>query len=202
MKKTYVLLAIALIGGSVAIAIIGNQVGLTRDTWPGWVQAIGSIAALVVAIFVMTRQNSAATKLVNETDLRALQRRAKAVSALVDRAHLQLRSSIDEVQTEAESGTTHSLNMACHAGANILSQVRIALQQIPPYELGSYGMVDGLHQTINAISIFESTAASWLGDQRTSKPPQPLLNVIPKLRDAADVSYSVFKAGLAELDIN
>lgn len=49
-----------------------------------WVQAIGSIGAIVAAIKIMKRQNEEARKLAIETDARALSRRLAALEALVD----------------------------------------------------------------------------------------------------------------------
>ncbi|QKY08751.1 hypothetical protein [Janthinobacterium lividum] len=201
MKKSQIILAAVLIGGSAATTIIGNKVGLTRETWPGWVQAIGSIAALGVAIFVMSTQNSAAAKLVEDTDLKALQRRARAVSALVDHAHLQLNTCINEVENKARSGSFDKVIVAWDSGVTILRQAKSALEQIPAYELGSYGMVKGLHQSINAISIFEHASRYWLDNTGVTRPMQDVFNIIGHLRGPAGESAARFRDGLKELGI-
>jgi hypothetical protein len=58
MKYPYLTVFLLVVFGLLDIAILGNHFGLDATTWPGWVQAVGSIGALAVAIFVMKKQSA------------------------------------------------------------------------------------------------------------------------------------------------
>jgi hypothetical protein len=52
----------AAIASLIVIAGIGNKLGLDANTWPAWVQAIGSIAAILAAVWVSYDQQTKQTK--------------------------------------------------------------------------------------------------------------------------------------------
>ncbi|WP_426070202.1 hypothetical protein [Janthinobacterium sp. DSP2-3-3] len=158
MKKTYALLAIALIGGSVAIAIIGNRAGLTNETWPGWVQAIGSIAALGVAIFVMSRQNRHAARLLINADKRAMLRRADATAAVVDRAMNRLQHFCKLITDSLAAGEEKKIRSAIVTSQFALQEEQSATRSISAQELGSYKMVSGLSIIVQNLGTFDKWA--------------------------------------------
>ncbi|TNC78287.1 hypothetical protein FHI69_03060 [Janthinobacterium lividum] len=162
MKKTYVLLAIALIGGSVAIAIIGNKMGLTKDSWPGWVQAIGSIAALGVAIFVMSRQNRHAAQLVADADKRALLRRTQAAAAILDSTENKVRTSCQFIVASLADGNTQFIRDTISTAKFVVLDAQGAARAIPAHELGSYKMVSGLNKLIDVLTAIDKGFENWL----------------------------------------
>ena len=163
MKKTYVLLAIALIGGSVAIALIGNHMGLTKDSWPGWVQAIGSIAALGVAIFVMSQQNKHAAKLLVDADKRASLRRAHAAAAIIDRADSQVKRACQFIAVSLAVGNASNILSTITTTKFLILESQSAVRIIPTHELGSDKMISGLHRIIGILVAFDKGLEMWLG---------------------------------------
>lgn len=52
LKKPLFIFSFIGVIATISIALIGNWMGLTRADWPGWVQAFGSIGAILVAVHV------------------------------------------------------------------------------------------------------------------------------------------------------
>lgn len=194
MKKSHVLLGIALVGGVILTAIIGNYFKLDKTTWSGWVQAIGSIAALGVAIFVMSRQNRYAL----DADKRALLRRANAVSAILDRANAQIPQLCRTIAEGIMSGNQGRLISAMTAAKIKLAETQTAIRAIPGHELGSYELVVGLHMTLDIASTFETTLGVWL-----QAPPLPPANMIAEfmqmMSDASKAATEMHTKGMEML---
>ena len=199
MKKTYVLLAFALIGGSVAIAIIGNQAGLTKDSWPGWVQAIGSIAALGVAIFVMARQNAHSARLLAETDVRIMLRRAAAVSALVVRANERLQECTASLTSVAVPGDNRKVHIMWTVVGPTLRQCKSALEMVPAHELGGYKMVNGLHSMIDSLHNFLLLGEEWEKEVFPTFDPSVQIEYCETYRDRGIVALKIFNQGVEEI---
>lgn len=157
MKKSHVLLGIAIVVGAVVAALIGNYFGLNRETWPGWGQAIGSIAALGVAIFVMSQQNEHAAKLLVDVDKRAILRRAASVKALIEGAILQMKVCCEELPPHYQDPfrTIERILAARFTASLSIKSVRDALIAIPAHELGSYEMTKALQVIIECLSDLE-----------------------------------------------
>lgn len=159
---------LALCAGA-ALVVTGLNRELGKSDWAAWVQAIGSIAALLVAIFVMKRQNKHATELLIDADKRALLRRANAVGAVLDRAYTQLPQICNQIilglAAQNEDFVKASLTTAVH----MVKELQIAIRSIPAHELGSYEMVSGLYKTMEALSGFDKAASTWLS--RSQLPP-------------------------------
>lgn len=164
MKYPYLTVALLVIFGIADIVILGNRYDLSKSDWSGWVQAIGSIAALGVAIFVMARQNRYAIN----ADKRALLRRANAVAAILDRANVQIPQLCEAIAAGLDSGDQTRAISAMHAAKIILFEAQTAIRAIPGHELGSYEMVIGMHMTLDVLITFEKTLGIWL-----HSPPLP-----------------------------
>ncbi|WP_141750068.1 hypothetical protein [Janthinobacterium sp. HH107] len=198
MKKTYVLLAIALIGGSVAIAIIGNKMGLTKDSWPGWVQAIGSIAALGVAIFVMSRQNRHAAQLVANADKRALLRRTQAAAAILDSTESKIRNATQLIAISLTGSDTSFIRMTITTAKYVILDAQGAVRAIPAHELGSYKLVSGLNKIIGSLTTIDKGFEEMLA--QTHLPPAIGINTFLNLAIAhCEEAKTVFIEGVDEL---
>lgn len=174
MKYPYLVAALLIVFGIIDIALLGNQYELTKSDWPGWVQAIGSIAALGVAIFVMSRQNRYAL----DADKRALLRRANAVSAILDRANAQIPQLCRAIAEGIMNGNQGRLISAMTAAKIKLAETQSTVRAIPGHELGSYELVVGLHMTLEVASTFETTLGVWL-----QAPPLPPANMIAEFME-------------------
>ena len=183
--------------GAVITACIGNYAGLTKDSWPGWVQAIGSIAALGVAIFVMGQQNKHAAKLLLESDKRALLRRVSSVEVLLARALEQVKSCAEVLPSVANIGSVELLSTAKNTMIHNISEARRVLLIVPAHELGSYEMTTGMQDMIDCLGHLERTIDSWaLADIYDLAPNYDL--VLDQHYQTAKDAHNVFKRG-AEL---
>ena len=121
----------------------------------GWAQAIGSVAALAVAIYIssrqnshatrlMIKQNSHATRLMLESDTRAVRRHAAAVSAVVARAYIQLLDAARTLDRSALASSDMALPVIASGIEITTSETRKALAAIPLHDLGASDLVEGV----------------------------------------------------------
>ncbi|MFL6672914.1 MAG: hypothetical protein ACJ8LG_06460 [Massilia sp.] len=112
----------------------------------GWTQAIGSLAALLVAIYVMSKQNAHAARLLVDADTLVFRRRAAAVSAIVERAVRVANAVYDDLDiTPAEIADTADYAERLNGGRMAIQDVVATVKSIPTYELGSYDMAEAIH---------------------------------------------------------
>lgn len=199
MKYPYLTVSLLVVFGLIDIAIVGNQFGLDATTWPGWVQAVGSIAALAVAIFVMSRQNENALQLILETERRGMQRRANSVFAIVQRAHKQLNSCVDTIEKMAATGDTSKVTVAWTLTRRITTQLQIVLTAIPTHELGSFDLALGIHQSLDALNLFNHCADTDEMKQAESGQVSDLSKTCELLRKNIKTASDTFKKGMSEM---
>ena len=155
MKYPYLTVALLIVFGIIDIALLGNQYELTKSDWPGWVQAIGSIAALAVAIYVMSRQNRHAAMLLMDADKRALVRTGSSVHALMVRAEMHIGSC-----SSLFAGFATSANMAdgdafLGLSRHVIAEAKRVLVAVPAHELGSYPMTVALQNMVECLGELE-----------------------------------------------
>jgi uncharacterized membrane protein len=91
MKRFFTLAKAAVIVLSlIAVSIVLSLLATGSNDLPAWIQAVGSIAALVGAIFIMSRQNEHAAKLVADADRIATLRKVNSIRAILTRYYNQL----------------------------------------------------------------------------------------------------------------
>lgn len=125
--------------------------------WANWVQAVGSIFALAVAIFVMSRQNRHAAKLIMDADKLATLRRANSVYAIVKRAEsllVRIRENTDQRQPSGAEGDTWHLHLK--TSNEMLDDMIALLRTIPVYDLGSFEMASGVRQLLESCETFQT----------------------------------------------
>lgn len=194
----YPLLALGALAATVAT---GARLDLGKSDWAAWVQAIGTIVALGVAIFVMRGQNAAAAKLAVDADLRTHQRRARSVSALVYRAERQISNCVDAVRSVAREGNQAHMRTMLRNANKVLSARRSALEQIPAHDLGSYEMVEGLLGMIGCITVFEKIIDDYLSDPRVNMPTDQIANRMDVVTEGQERSSACFAEGLRQLGV-
>lgn len=132
-----------------AAIVLGIRLCLDRTEWAAWVQAVGAICALGVAIFVMSRQNAHAAKLVIESDLRAIKRKGQSVAVLVERALSHLENALQIIPIRIRRGNQEIAEASLLGLKLRIDEARRALIAIPAHELGSYGMTSALQDMID-----------------------------------------------------
>lgn len=184
----------------IAAVMTGVAFDFGKSDWSAWVQAVGSVAALGVAIFVMSRQNANAIHVILGAEKRALQRKALAVSAILSRANTQMESCASHFESTALTADQQKFKLATKMVSQVMSELRSALVQIPMHELGSHDLVAGLHQTINSLDLFDKSITMARDGQNSVQTMAaiPLQMVI--VRKSMGKAAETFKRGLAEID--
>jgi hypothetical protein len=162
----------------------------------GWAQATGSIAALGVAIYVMSRQNAHAARLVIDADRRTALRLVSSVGALIDRANTLILSGACEMESSASCSYAVLFNTAERIKAS-LAETKTALAAIPPHELGCHELVVGLIQMIECIRAFESTLQEVCSS--ITFPPEVIPGRARDVRTSTKIAMDNFEAGKAAL---
>ncbi|KAB8066242.1 hypothetical protein [Janthinobacterium violaceinigrum] len=199
MKYPYLTVALLGIFGVVDIVILGNHYQLTKSDWSGWVQAIGSIAALGVAIFVMSRQNAHSAKLLAEADVRVMARRAAAVSALVVRASERLQECTTSLTRAANAGDNRKFHLTWTVVGPALRQCKSTLEMVPAHELGGYKMANGLHCMIDSLHHFLLLGEDWEKETFPAFDPTFQIAYCEAHRDGGIDALNIFNQGVEEI---
>lgn len=143
----------------------------------GWAQAIGSVAALGVAIYVMAGQNAHATRLMIDSEAIALDRRLRSVLAILDEAAAQvaavkerllgegrfsfLRNGADETDEERMYVIAGSACTASFRGEPQFTDLVEVINQIPVHELGHQDLVKAVFAVRRQLINYDVTL-TWL----------------------------------------
>ena len=106
---------------------------ISSSEWAAWVQAIGSVAAILSAIWIMHLQHKHGEILAKREALRRLE----SVRAVVLHTALGVKTAIDAIAAETEAKMT--LTLKVHRDK--MSYVNGPIQAIPLHELGSFELV-------------------------------------------------------------
>ena len=116
---------------------------LSPSDWASWVQAVGSIAALAIAIGIMQNQNKHAGKLVAQADLRATLRKVDSIHAILGRYRNELQQIAGSMQTQpTEHARIVKIALRVHAGLGQVKGMQATIQTIPVFEIGSFDLAD------------------------------------------------------------
>jgi hypothetical protein len=158
------LLVCALMTAAVVLALLAGQ----ASDLPAWVQAVGSIAALFIAIFVMARQNQNAasllirqnkhaTKLVIDANRLTTLGRARSVHAIIKRSHLQIKalSNLSKMALDTRTFNPAALAVTFSNGADTIDSIKGRLAAIPVHDLGGYEMSEAILQFSEILDSYQ-----------------------------------------------
>lgn len=111
-----------------------------------WAQVIGSVVALGVAIYIMSRQNRHAARLLLDSDQLAMRRKATAVKAVIEHVHQLLGSSNTIIRSRPRDESLSVKSSRLSMIHKRVSQHERAILSIPAHELGSYHLAKSVHQ--------------------------------------------------------
>lgn len=136
---------------AIGASLIGNFLGLDKNTWPAWVQAIGSILAVFSAVYIMKRQSEHATTLAAQLEKQGTARRLASIEAIVEHGY--------QISTIVGKHTEPISNYFDYYFA-VVDPVQIqaamnALKAIPLHTLESYNMVFGVQEMVVALNKLE-----------------------------------------------
>jgi hypothetical protein len=146
-------------GGAVAVlvlgglALLGLNFELGKSDWAAWVQALGSIAAIVGAWLIGKSQSKAA--FLRALRLRERERydRVHAIFPIAARAH-ELITELD-----AEPYDLYYKDRYSEASFRVCMK---AIEAIPLHELGNFGLVEGYMEMQQALEAAAHAAAKRL----------------------------------------
>lgn len=108
--------------------------------WAAWVQAIGSITAIGVAIWIGDYQSKRAKEQAIHMDGLAVKRRHAALCSILDEAHVQCLRVAPEFSEDHLFGTYSFI----HYNERSFNDAISTLEEIPLHELDSYNVVAGI----------------------------------------------------------
>lgn len=161
--------------------------GLSPSDWAAWVQAVGSIAALGVAIFVMSRQNAHSTRLVVQANDLAILRRAQTVSIMVESSHWQMDASLSDIANAVRKGDVTDMHISLMATKVVMTEVRARLITIPIHDLGSTMLAEGVIRLTEISGVAVRLVDGWEGPSNTKKTGELLAALQTKASDAITV---------------
>ncbi|MNS20060.1 hypothetical protein D3C72_517910 [compost metagenome] len=154
-----------IIGSAAGLAIcymIGIALGVTRLEGPAVIQAIGSIAAVAVAIWVMNRQSTRAREEVIEQRQFEDGRKFRTVLAILESLlHSSVASVIEfkKIQSEFPNVFVHKFSAIQKLQLTNFSDMKDALLQVPLWEVPDHKLVIQITRCLRAqtdcIEAFE-----------------------------------------------
>jgi hypothetical protein len=198
--ETFKRVLLLVIGAAVIAAYVklGLHFKFERGDWSASIQAIGSIAALGIAIFVMHGQSKAAIKLVAESDIKTLRRRGESVAALLKYALDRMKNSRDIITVTFQEGHPAAMEVILKVCTDELSEVKRVLVAVPAHELGSYDLTHALQLTISTIDSALKTIIpdDWEALHGSLDQFTQTLNIHV---DGVEMQTNAFKIGLHQL---
>ncbi len=177
--------------------------GIEFVTWTtidaGWAQAIGSVGALGVAIYVMSRQNKHAATLIVRADRMAVLRRAASVHAILKRSHMQvqnmrLATRLRPLNISDKERLTRELEIS----GEMLDTMKKTFLTIPAYDLGSYDMAYGIVDYADTIAEYSSAIGRlYVTPERCGA--QDIIALFDMLHVGLDNSIERFERGMKSL---
>lgn len=122
------------------LIVVGMRFDLSKTDWSGWVQAIGSIAALLGAFILGKQQSATALGAIHEADRLSAQRRANALAAIATAAAEQA----DRILNVFHEQGFHYIQFRLADFDPPLDDVKAALHAVPMHEVGSYPAVTAM----------------------------------------------------------
>jgi hypothetical protein len=112
--------------------VVQNGIGLSKSDWAAWVQAIGSIGAIIGAFEVGRRQVESSRRHAMEMDRLARERKIGAIVAVAHHAVSQAKATEEGFRTIS----TDVLQVALDRGIDSLAEATDAVFSIPLHEVG------------------------------------------------------------------
>jgi hypothetical protein len=119
-----------------------SEKGMGSAEAAGWVQAIGAVAAIFVAIAVAQHQTTEAIRHASEMDKLSVARRNQAVKGILDIAYGQCLKVKPEF--EDDDHDFDILSFILTYSERTFANAILSLEAISPLELGSYDVVIGI----------------------------------------------------------
>ncbi|MGH8857686.1 MAG: hypothetical protein ACREXG_06620 [Polaromonas sp.] len=153
----------------VAVLItIGLLFDLNKSEWAAWVQAVGSIAAIVGAVWAARRQISAQVKIAQDAENLATKQFQDALRAVVDGAAKQFLKLEDEMKIEIFDDFS-SMSFLFNYEEQSFTDAINALETVRLIDLGSYELVEAIAGMKAGMIKLRSTVRAAMNRERNRK---------------------------------
>lgn len=159
------------IWATIFIAWVGNSLGLDKNSWAGWVQAIGSIVAILAAVFISKYQHQKSEQAADDTA--ALQKLAllRAIQEVVMMGEKYVDIAIAAFSKDARSVEQY---IAGRFSKDVFLDIAHVLDQVPIYSTPGTGLISGLvmmkrvmHESVKTIEMY-SAQPFWSDQYRAA----------------------------------
>ncbi|MCE3606910.1 hypothetical protein LXA47_25375 [Massilia sp. P8910] len=180
---------------------LGSSYGLSVSEWASWVQSVGSIIALLVAIYVMSRQNAHARRLIVQGDQLAVSRRAAAVHAVVAHADTRLTTAMRLTTEPAPSTQSEIVTLTRSLGhsAEMLRAMQRTVGAIPVHELGSYDMADAIRRMDDTLGVLAETLEAFVSMPAQFHDQSMIQHVNVKVSEFR-TAVALFRRGMSQIE--
>lgn len=143
------------------LLVVGLQWPLGRNEWPGWVQAVGSIAAIVAAYFLGAAQVEETIQAGIAAELRAEKKRQASILAIGAAAI----SMVDGLPDTAYNNKEGHLAIGLTYDTRVFDGLISALGNVPVHELGSAKAVESFFGIKNSLIVLQDRIEKfWILD--------------------------------------
>ncbi|MFC3457224.1 hypothetical protein [Massilia haematophila] len=143
------------ISAGAALVSIGRGYGLNAGEWASWVQAVGSIAAILIAYFLGERQAQAAVDTMREAEQLSSARTYDQIVALAE----SVEKFTESMSTIFHDGGFDYLVLRHKYDEAITESLLDSLKAVSAHELGSYNAILALTTLRKALQDFRDNMA-------------------------------------------
>jgi len=146
-----------------------NWIRMDASAWAAWVQAIGSIAAIIAAIWLMRHQTDAAAKLVAKTELLAQLRTVRTLGVAIEQICMELENAVgylDRIGFQNAEDPEQHLNLGraqfftWNRVKRAADETKNRLIEMPIYTLDSTEMAVAIVKLIGYVTDLQHLTAS------------------------------------------
>lgn len=186
------------VAASAFLVSLGLKFDLSKSDWASWVQALGSVAALAVAMFVMWWQTRLAGKAAKAKELE----RQRNLVVAAHHCAIRLKSALDGLELTATLNNRDQNNLQYFSAS--LASTLGAMDRIPMWEISSTAALD-----LGAITVVCNTAIVVVDRARATTNEQDwgffcvqILAMQEMLKKKEDALLAVFREIELELKNN
>jgi hypothetical protein len=170
------------------LCVISN---LTSSEWAAWVQAIGSIAAIASAVWIMNQQHKQEIQRRRTVEKHRLELLEQLAAELLER----VRMNSGQLEDSDGAGAFHAYTTTLHTRLN-------AIETMPMHEIYSAEVISRLQQVLHWVrtlcTVFESAGTH----QRSKETLQALENILTVYFTNIEDEYAKLKVAIAKAKSN
>jgi hypothetical protein len=156
---------LATIAICLAVWRIGGAFNLSKSDWASWVQAVGSILAIVGAFYIGKHQADVQMKVAEQARQHVLSDRYSTIKGIVDRAFQKCLNVEPDVIRNGKDGPFGNLAFTFSYREEEFSRAIRLLEEAPFYELGSDVLVAGIFELRDAMESVQRWVQMYIDNR-------------------------------------